>query len=622
MLSFRSLNNQGLSGFIPTEIGLLSSVTWLDFSINSISGTIPSELFRLTGLSALQLQRNFLTGSLHSAIGNLRQVTYITMNQNQITSSIPTEIGLLSNLQIMGLHINQLLGTIPTEIAQLRNIVLIYLAQNKLEGEVPTMTSLATLASLDLSANALFGDPAALFNGMLSLSELSLKDNQFRGDIRFLQQLPSLQYVYLSHNQMYGSCDFPLPQQIAELSLAHNMLDGSFVIEGYDRLAFLDLSVNRVANLTVRNNALLVTLVANDNQISTMTIDNLTSLYRLDLSNNNLTEMPDFLYFGSSLTQVNIVSLRGNYIDGAIPSLQIYNTPMMTLDLSYNYLLGDLYPTFAFYSPYITTGVVTSKKRVETEEFNSSVMPCYCFPDPSRRQVNIFANRLTAASSRIMELSNNAPDYSLPQILNSSIPVCDGCAIQIITVPTFPQDFDDCLVANGCAHYCLDGWSPVLSYTCGCYAGYVLQSDLRSCSLNGLVGLFAIPIVLLIVGFLVSGFLARVYFLSPLHSLPKEVAWSFMNQLTHPWFWEYHGDRSGYYYRKYEKGSVEYQRVEILTNSMFKNRTIELGDITAIFNHELTTSFVNHWKLTITRKSRALISFSPALLARMSQRQR
>jgi hypothetical protein len=130
----------------------------------------------------------------------------------------------------------------------------------------------------------------------------------------------------------------------------------------------------------------------------------------------------------------------------------------------------------------------------------------------------------------------------------------------------------------------------------------VLQSDLRTCSLNGLVGLFAIPVVLLLISLVVLGFLLQMYFLSLLHSLPKEISWSFMNQLTHLWNWKHHGDRSGYYSRVYERSSKEYRNVEILLSTMFKNQSIEPGIITAIYNHELTVSFVNHWKLTITRK--------------------
>jgi hypothetical protein len=120
--------------------------------------------------------------------------------------------------------------------------------------------------------------------------------------------------------------------------------------------------------------------------------------------------------------------------------------------------------------------------------------------------------------------------------------------------------------------------------------------------LNGLVGLLAIPVVLLSISLVVLGFLLRMYFLSPLHSLPKEISWSFMNHLTHPWNWEYHGDRSGYYSRVYERSSEEYRNVENLLLTMFKSQSIEPGIITAIYNHELTASFVNHWKLTITRK--------------------
>jgi hypothetical protein len=102
-------------------------------------------------------------------------------------------------------------------------------------------------------------------------------------------------------------------------------------------------------------------------------------------------------------------------------------------------------------------------------------------------------------------------------------------------LPTYPQDFDDCAdpELNDCSHICLDGWAPVLSYTCACKSGYVLGADLHSCSVDTTIALVALPIIFLLLSLGILGFVIAIYFFSPLHSLPKEVSWSFLDRVCH-----------------------------------------------------------------------------------------
>ena len=51
------LQGVGVTGFLPTELGLLTQVTGIDFSDTHLSGTLPSELALLTKLQSLQLNR-------------------------------------------------------------------------------------------------------------------------------------------------------------------------------------------------------------------------------------------------------------------------------------------------------------------------------------------------------------------------------------------------------------------------------------------------------------------------------------------------------------------------------------------------------------------------------------
>jgi cysteine-rich repeat protein len=90
---------------------------------------------------------------------------------------------------------------------------------------------------------------------------------------------------------------------------------------------------------------------------------------------------------------------------------------------------------------------------------------------------------------------------------------------------------------------------------------------------------------------------------SELHCLPDDISWSFIDQWTHPWRWEYYGStKSGYHARTYTRGSEEYRRVESLLTTHFKKGPLEITQITAVYNRALSVSFVNQWKLTTTRR--------------------
>ena len=57
------LGDNSLSGTIPTQLGLLSKLVMLDFYDNSLDGTIPTQLGLLTKLVWLHLELNHLTGT-------------------------------------------------------------------------------------------------------------------------------------------------------------------------------------------------------------------------------------------------------------------------------------------------------------------------------------------------------------------------------------------------------------------------------------------------------------------------------------------------------------------------------------------------------------------------------
>ena len=88
-----SLYNKGLSGTLPTQLGLLGSLTqtfdYFSVGYDPISGTLPSEL------------------------GLLSELTRMTAQYLELTGTIPTEVGRFTDVQRFYLHYNEMTGRVP-----------------------------------------------------------------------------------------------------------------------------------------------------------------------------------------------------------------------------------------------------------------------------------------------------------------------------------------------------------------------------------------------------------------------------------------------------------------------------------------------------------------------------
>ena len=183
-LTSLGLDSNDLIGTIPSEIGLLSSLTDLDISLNALTGTIPSEIGLMASLVHLDLYKNDLSGTVPSEIGLMTSLTYLGLDWNDLTGSIPSEIGLMSNLTSLELASNDLIGTIPSEIGLLSSLTSLDLASNDLTGTIPSdIGRMTNLTSLSLYRNDLSGTIPSEIGNMKSLGSLSLSWNALTGTI-------------------------------------------------------------------------------------------------------------------------------------------------------------------------------------------------------------------------------------------------------------------------------------------------------------------------------------------------------------------------------------------------------------------------------------------------------
>jgi len=152
------LNNNGLDGTIPVEIGDLIHLSFLALDRNAITGSIPSEIGNCTALRRISLGRNQISGALPSEIGNLVEIRDLLLGDNQISGNIPPEIGNLNELINLYLDDNQLTGSIPTEMGMNSNLRQFNLRNNLLTGSIPaSLTMIAPLYEVQFQDNQLSG---------------------------------------------------------------------------------------------------------------------------------------------------------------------------------------------------------------------------------------------------------------------------------------------------------------------------------------------------------------------------------------------------------------------------------------------------------------------------------
>ena len=74
------LNNNIFTGTIPSSLGLMSAINYIDFSNNLLNGLIPSELNKLNKLQELYLQNNLFSGNIGSFLDPIHQRYFNTLD--------------------------------------------------------------------------------------------------------------------------------------------------------------------------------------------------------------------------------------------------------------------------------------------------------------------------------------------------------------------------------------------------------------------------------------------------------------------------------------------------------------------------------------------------------------
>lgn len=654
-----SLSNNFLTGTIPTEVGTNPAFDFFLLAYNFLTGTIPTE-FGKTSCEVLLLDFNDLSGTIPTELGLISRLNYLTLQNNLLTGTVPTELGSAQALQAMAICCNQFSGTIPTELGKL-NLEYLFMQQNLLSGTIPTeFGNCLSLIDFELNNNNLQGTIPTFFGNLVNLTvlrlgtnqltgtipsmpalmrELSLPNNQLTGGLDALASASIIQRLYLYSNQLSGNLSVLVNLKfLTDLNLLGNAFSGEVLFDFFLGLQTLDLSFNNFTGvLSVTNCDQLTVLSASNNQFTALEILNGPSIFlinmqsnliknvtltaanglqSLDLSSNLISSLAiptgELKYSIFASLPAFKVSLRNNKLT-TIPTDFVWSPSIFDLDLSEN-LITTVPAVLYWISPVL-------------DQFSNDTY-CACnvtvLQDPAKRVVDLTANRIPATSATVVELMGTAApfNYQGPLRANLQTQNCGdkcfgaltGAAQRTNSFTISPQDVDDCaLGTHQCQQNCLDGWAPVLGYTCGCNSGYTLNGDLRTCA-NSNLGLIigvsvAVPLALLLL--LLILLLLLTYCLrkkrSDLNLLPKEIAWSYLEYENGVGKWgfqgeELEGEKQGYYFKECDRSGEE--KVYILLENTLGNTgntRVEVMKIWQVYNKALTTSFINQWRSIVRR---------------------
>jgi len=251
-LTMLNLRGNNLEGSIPSELGALAMLDTLDLFNSGLSGSIPPALGNLVSVQRFTVGWNDLTGAIPAELGRLDNATYMNFSRNELTGTIPPELGDLDSIELLSVSRNNLTGTIPTELGQLATLERLYLYDNQLTGELPPV--LGQLSQLDLlwiHQNRLTGPIPDEFANLTAMDHLRAYENGLSGPIPpFLGGFP-LRILYLHENAFSGG----IPAEIGEIStLQYLSLDENRDLAGL--LPRSLLAIERLERLTFEDTGL------------------------------------------------------------------------------------------------------------------------------------------------------------------------------------------------------------------------------------------------------------------------------------------------------------------------------------------------------------------------------
>lgn len=376
------LEQSAFHGEIPSSVGNLKSLTWLNLADSNFSGIVPSTIGNLTKLQLLDLHLNNFTGRIPSSLEQLTELDRVLLSYNNFRDATLSWVGKQNKLTYLGLSGIGLSGTLLPSVGNLTKIVSLLLGENRLTGELPSwIGNFTQLTEFHLYGNKLSGSIPQSFSQLINLQNLYLQYNHLNGTVQLSMFLkfPNLTELHLTANDLtvlddhisspnatlpkfnllgLGSCNLTqIPaflehqNQIEVLELGENNIQGQIPKWMWnmsrESLKVFNLSHNALTGVEESQDALpwvnLYVLDLSNNRLRESfpflpAICKLSSLVALDLSSNLMSGvLPQCIGNFSSL---DIMNFRQNSLHGTIPDTFINGSKLRFIDFSQNQLQG------------------------------------------------------------------------------------------------------------------------------------------------------------------------------------------------------------------------------------------------------------------------------------------
>ncbi|CAG9563755.1 unnamed protein product [Danaus chrysippus] len=286
------------------ELVFMSSLTTLNMSRNLIS-TIESVDFQIeasSGLRTIDLSYNQLETVPDNCFLKFPRLLYLDLSHNSIKKIELLTFEGMRNIETLLLSYNEI-KSVGLNFVRFINLKMLELDHNELTSlSEGSLKNLLNLEHLNLSSNQLNTIQEDSFRGLQKLQEIDLSNNQIKTVPAYLfQSNINLHTVYLSNNNIDTIQDGAFDgTNITELSIKGNCIIGTINSNTFlgVHIDSLDLSGGKIT--TIGEEAFsnmgsdLTCLNLSRNSIEIMSkscFKNLTSLSKLDLSNNDLVEI-------------------------------------------------------------------------------------------------------------------------------------------------------------------------------------------------------------------------------------------------------------------------------------------------------------------------------------------
>ncbi|KAJ4706580.1 Leucine-rich repeat receptor protein kinase [Melia azedarach] len=335
-LVFLDLKENMFQGPIPSGLGNLTSLRFLDLSYNNFNSTIPEWFFGSNLLEYLSLSSNSLQGRISSGLGKLTQIKTLDLSYNEgLEGKIPRSFERLCNLRSISLSGINLSLEIPQVLDVIPNCVTFELESLEFEASqltghlIDQLGRFKNLVTLDLSSNNISGPLPSVIGEFQFLKNLDLSYNNLEGFVPLsLGQLSSLESLYLSQNKLIGT-----------LSQFHFVnLTKLIVFDASKNSLILKFNPNWVPPFQLR---FLQLRSCHLGPKFPLWLRSQKYMYHLDISNAGIIDTIPY-WFWKSISQYNELFLSHNQIYGEIPNLTGNNSYLFFLDLSSNNFSGQI----------------------------------------------------------------------------------------------------------------------------------------------------------------------------------------------------------------------------------------------------------------------------------------